>query len=105
MSDEQPPEDIPDAEPDAEETRLPLPPEREYGADQIKILEGLEAVRKRPGMYVPNTSLEGLHHLRLDAFVSVVVRGLGEGQGPLPDDGGRAGGLGAVRSGGGWRSR
>jgi len=35
----------------------------EYGADQIKILEGLEAVRKRPGMYVPNTSLEGLHHL------------------------------------------
>ncbi len=37
--------------------------EREYGADQIKILEGLEAVRKRPGMYVPNTATEGLHHL------------------------------------------
>ncbi len=37
--------------------------ENEYGADQIQILEGLEAVRKRPGMYIGTTSEKGLHHL------------------------------------------
>ena len=37
--------------------------QNEYGADQIQILEGLEAVRKRPGMYIGTTSLRGLHHL------------------------------------------
>ncbi|QPM67597.1 DNA gyrase subunit B [Atribacter laminatus] len=36
---------------------------KNYGAEQIQVLEGLEAVRKRPSMYIGNTSIEGLHHL------------------------------------------
>ena len=38
-------------------------PNDTYGADQIQILEGLEAVRKRPGMYIGSTGPRGLHHL------------------------------------------
>ena len=37
--------------------------EHKYGADQIQVLEGLEAVRKRPGMYIGSVSVRGLHHL------------------------------------------
>ena len=37
--------------------------EHEYNADQIQVLEGLEHVRKRPGMYIGSVSIRGLHHL------------------------------------------
>ena len=37
--------------------------EHKYGAEQIQVLEGLEAVRKRPGMYIGSVSVRGLHHL------------------------------------------
>ncbi len=46
-----------------EETMNNTTVDHEYGADQIQILEGLEAVRKRPGMYIGTTASRGLHHL------------------------------------------
>lgn len=89
-----------DAATNAKPSSTPAPVKKtDYGADQIRILEGLEAVRKRPGMYIGDTGLAGLHHLCWEAVdnsidecmagraTTVTVRVHADGSLSVSDDG------------------
>ena len=52
----------------AKKEEKPAKKEKNYGAESIQVLEGLEPVRKRPGMYIGSTGVEGLHHLIWEIF-------------------------------------